>query len=130
VIGPRPVLPARWLLGIVVRVLPAHARDRYREEFRTELAELSVPAQIAQALSLLAGSVALRTALTSRELPTLGGTRRSWRCRLGRHRYIGRESDNPEMRGVGYLQCVRCGKRKDPPSYGVMSAVALGRGGG
>ena len=48
----------------------------------------------------------------------------------GRHRYIGKESDNPEMRGVGYLQCVRCGKRKDPPSYGVMSAVALGRGGG
>jgi len=124
------VLPARWLLGIVILVLPAHARDRYREEFRTELAELSVAAQIAQASSLLVGSVALRTALTSRELPTLGSTRRSWRCRLGRHRYIGKESDNPEMRGVGYLQCVRCGKRKDPPSYGPPLPTVIGISGG
>ncbi len=122
------MLPARWLLGIVVLVLPSHTRDRYREEFRTELAELSVAAQVAQALSLLAGSVALRAALSSQELPTLGSTRRDWRCRLGRHRYVGRESDNPEMRGVGYLQCVRCGKRKDPPSYGIMPPTALGIG--
>jgi len=130
VIGPRPVLPARWLLGIVVIVLPAHARDRYREEFRTELAELSVAAQVVQAFSLLVGSGALRVALSSREVSTLGNSRRDWRCRLGRHRYVGRDSDNPEMRGVGYLQCIRCGKRRDPPSYGVMPAVALGRGGG
>jgi hypothetical protein len=130
VIGPKPVLPARWLLAIVVMVLPAAARDRYREEFRTELAEVGVAAQVAQASSLLAGSVALRAALNSRAVPTLGPTRRDWRCRLGRHRYVGKESDNPEMRGIGYLQCIRCGKRKDPPSFGVMPAVALGRGGG
>jgi len=129
-VGPRPILPARWLLGIVVLVLPADARDRYREEFRTDIAEYAVAAQVTQALSLLAGSVALRAALSSRAAPTLGPTRRDWRCRLGRHRYVGRESDNPEMRGVGYLQCVRCGKRKDPPSFGVMPAVALGSGGG
>src|SRR6195952_5887277 len=82
-IGPRPVLPARWLLGIVVLVLPTHARDRYREEFRTEIAELAVAAQVAQAVSLLAGSVALRSALSSREAPTLGPTHRDWRCRVG-----------------------------------------------
>ena len=128
-IGPRPIPPARWLLGIVVLVLPAPARDRYREEFRTELAELGGLSQVAEAFSLLAGSVALRSALSSQELPVMGGARRDWRCRLGRHRYVGRESDNPEMRGVGHLQCVRCGERKDPPSYGVMPATAIGSGG-
>ncbi|MET0865519.1 MAG: hypothetical protein ABWZ98_14400, partial [Nakamurella sp.] len=84
-------------------VVPASSRDRYREEFRTELAELSVASQIAEALSLLAGSFALRAALNSQELPTLVEARRDWRCRLGRHRWVGRESDNPEMRGVGFL---------------------------
>jgi len=114
----------------VVLVLPAAARDRYREEFRTEIAEVAVAAQVAQALSLLAGSVALRAALNSHELPTLGSTRRSWRCRLGRHRYVGRESDNPEMRGVGYLECVLCGKKKDPPSYGPPPPTVIGFSGG
>ena len=53
-----------------------------------------------------------------------------WRCHVGRHHFVGRPDDNPEMRGGGYLQCSRCGKKKDIDSYGPMPGTALGAGGG
>ena len=114
----------------MLTVLPADARDRYREEFSTELAELGTVSQLVQSASLLVGSVSLRKALTDRDLPDAATVRVDWRCRLGRHRYVVRQDDNPEMRGRRYLRCTRCGKPKDPPSYGVMPPSALAAGGG
>ena len=130
VIGPRPFVPARWLIALVVVVLPPDVRDRYREEFSTELAELGPISQLTQSGSLLVGSISLRNALTDRDLPDMVAARVDWRCRFGRHRYVVRRDDNPEMRGRRYLRCTRCGKPKDPPSYGVMPPTALGAGGG
>jgi hypothetical protein len=51
-----------------------------------------------------------------------------WRCHLGRHHYVTKVDDNPEMRGQTYLECVRCGKKNDPPSYGPPPQTALGGG--
>jgi hypothetical protein len=129
VIGARPIAPARWLISLVVVVLPPDVRDRYREEFSTELAELGRLSQVTQSGSLLMGSISLRNALTDRDLPELGTARVDWRCRMGRHRFVMLQDDNPEMRGRHYLRCTRCGKPKDPPSYGVMPPTALGAGG-
>lgn len=50
------------------------------------------------------------------------------RCHLGRHHYVTKRDDNPETRGQAYLECTRCGKKDDPPSYGPMSGTALGGG--
>ena len=72
-IGPRPVLPARLLLVLAVLVVPALMRDRYREEFRSELSELRWPAQMWQAGSIVtyAGIAHQRMliGLTARQLP-------------------------------------------------------------
>lgn len=126
-IGPQPVLPARWLVALALLALPPAARDRYREEFRSELCELGAPAQLAQAAGLLAGAIPLRNALSERELPAaVVVDRRDWRCRIGRHRFVVRQDDNPEMRGRAYLRCTRCGKPKDPPSYGPAPMTTTG----
>ena len=129
-IGPHPVPPAAGVIALTVLVLPHDARDRYREEFRTELSELGALAQIGQAISLLAGSLALRQALQERDVLVVPQVKTEWRCRLGRHHYVGVQDDNPEMRGQAYLKCTRCGKPKDPPKYGPMPPTVLGAGGG
>ena len=36
------------------------------------------------------------------------------RCRVGRHSYVGRLEDNPELHGQRYQICVRCGVRFEP----------------
>ncbi len=119
-IGPRPVAPARWLLAVTVVVLPAgEIRDRYREEFRVELCEIGGGRQLYQAGTLLLGAFRLRSALVDRDLP-VAAPRPDWRCRVGRHRYLIVQDDNPEMRGRPYLRCARCGRPKDPPKYGPM----------
>ncbi|HEY5113892.1 MAG TPA: hypothetical protein VIJ00_00055 [Nakamurella sp.] len=51
-----------------------------------------------------------------------------WRCHLGRHHYAVKQDDNPEVRGQQYLECSRCGKKKDPPRYGPMPPSVLGPG--
>jgi len=52
-----------------------------------------------------------------------------WRCHLGRHHYQVMQDDNPEMHGQSYLECTRCGKKNDPPSYGQQSpGTAMGMG--
>jgi len=58
-IGPQPQPFARLLLMAVIRFLPAPSRDRYREEFRAEFAELGWSSQFFQAGTLLAGSFSL-----------------------------------------------------------------------
>jgi len=51
-----------------------------------------------------------------------------WRCHLRRHHYVVKLDDNPEMRGTAYLECARCGKKKDPNSYGPMPPGAVNPG--
>jgi len=58
-----------------------------------------------------------------------------WHCRMGRHHYEVVVDDNPEMRGQSYLECARCGKKKDPNSYEPLSqrgsmGMGMGIGGG
>ncbi|MET0865518.1 MAG: hypothetical protein ABWZ98_14395 [Nakamurella sp.] len=113
--GPQLVLPARGMVAASIVLLPSNARERYREEFRTELAELGFGQQMAQAGSLLVGAFALRRALQDRETALEEATPKSLLCRLGRHRYVRRNDDNPERRGRPYLRCIRCGNRFDPP---------------
>ena len=43
-----------------------------------------------------------------------------WLCHVGRHHYESKMDYNPEMRNQTYLECSRCGKKKDPPEYGPM----------
>ncbi|MGS0683659.1 hypothetical protein ACVBEQ_00655 [Nakamurella sp. GG22] len=117
-IGPQPQPFARILLAVVIRVLPAASRDRYREEFRAELAELSWSSQVFQAGTLLVGSFSLRKALRQVDVIDDLTVTKSWRCRLRLHHYLPVQDDNPEMRGRAYLRCDRCGKPKDPPEYG------------
>ena len=81
-IGPQPGAVARCLLWMTVAALPADARDRYREEFRTELCEYGPIAQIAQAASLLRGSIPLRQALKLRVVIPDDTPRIDWRCRV------------------------------------------------
>jgi len=133
-IGPRPHVPARWVLAVVVSVLPAGSRDRYREEFRAELAELGPLSQLFQAGTLLVGSVSLRKALSGMDVIedlTMGKT---WWCRLGRHHYLPVQDDNPEMPGRTFLRCSGCQKPKELPPPGearrktVFSFIASGGG--
>jgi len=125
VIGPRPHAPARLLLAVVVLVLPAASRDRYREEFRAELAELGWSSQFFQAGTLLAGSFSLRRALGQVDVIEDLTVAKSWRCRLGRHHYLPVQDDNPEMRGRPYLRCDRCDRPKDKKEYKPMPPGGL-----
>jgi hypothetical protein len=114
-IGPQPGPAARCLIAMTIVVLPADARDRYREEFRTELCELGLIAQIGVAASLLRGSIFLRRALMEREMITTEPRRVDWRCHLGRHHYVRKVDDNPDVHGQTYLECTRCGRHEDGP---------------
>ena len=113
--GPQLVVVARGMVAVSVALLPGNARERYREEFRTELAELTFRQQTVQAGSLVVGAVALRRALQDKENALEQATSKSLLCRLGRHRYVRRNDENPERRGLPYLCCVRCGYWYDPP---------------
>lgn len=103
------------MLALSVLVLPADSRDRYREEFRTELCELRAGQQVFQAASLLGGAIALRRALTERDVTVSVHRSKSWRCRLGRHQWVGRREADPELHGRLYLVCAGCGSYFEPP---------------
>lgn len=49
-----------------------------------------------------------------------------WRCHLGRHHYVRRLDDNPEVRGQTVLQCTRCGKHEDGPPVSASGPGAAG----
>jgi len=50
-----------------------------------------------------------------------------WRCHLGRHHYVRKLDDNPEMQGETYQECTRCGRheygRQDVPPLGPRAAA-------
>ena len=87
--GPHPVAPAAGLIALTVLVLPGDARDRYREEFRTELAELGPLSQFGQAASLLAGSISLASPCRSATWSLSKRSEEAGRCRMGLHHYVG-----------------------------------------
>ena len=97
--GPQPIAAARCILFLTVLVLPADARDRYREEFRGEISGLGAVAQLPESLSLLLGSDSLRSALKEREMTVTQPLKQDWRCHLGRHHFVVKPDDNPEVRG-------------------------------
>ena len=80
-----------------------------------------------QAGSLLVGAFALRKALQAREVPLQATPPKGLLCRVGRHRYVRRQDDNPERRGRPYLRCVRCGNRFDPPEPEIFDVEAYKR---
>ena len=109
-IGPQPIAPARWLVAVAVLALPTDARDRYREEFRTELCELGGPGQVSAAASLLRRCLSLRYALLNGQFAAQVMARRSMRCRLGRHDYTGqRDVDLDKEHHMSY-RCRHCGR--------------------
>lgn len=109
---PTPSVPAALLLTLAVRVVPAAERDRYDAEFRAELCSLTVRRQIATAASLLAGSFALRRALSDPEKGATMSTHKPLRCWV-HHDYQRFNDDNPENRRNQHLECARCGKFKE-----------------
>ncbi len=116
--GPQPIAAARCILFLTVLVLPADARDRYREEFRGEISGLGAVAQLPESLSLLLGSYSLRSALKEREMTVTQPLKQDWRCHLGRHHFIVKPDDNPEVRGQTVLECTRCGRHEDGKHVG------------
>jgi hypothetical protein len=50
-----------------------------------------------------------------------------WRCHLGRHHYVRKPDDNPEMHGATYQECTRCGRQEyggpDGPPLGPRAAA-------
>ena len=105
---PNPV--ARCLLWPAVQVLPRDHRDRYREEFRTELCELGGPGQVAAAASLLRGCLSLRYALLNGQFAAQVMARRSMRCRLGRHDYAGQRDVDLDKEHHTSYRCLQCGR--------------------
>src|SRR6478672_3573726 len=108
--GPRPNPVARWLVWPAVQVLPRDHRDRYREEFRTELCELGGPGQVAAAAGLLRGCLSLRYALLNGQFAAQVMARRSMRCRLGRHDYAGQRDVDLDKEHHTSYRCLQCGR--------------------
>ncbi len=116
-----PAVPARWAVAAVhlaSGALPAGpARDRYRQEFLSELYDLRRPRQAADTCGVLSRTWALRTALTSPVRPSSGDVmttptmRRPLLCALNlKHAWVIRSSDD----GHRYRVCRRCGRENNP----------------
>jgi len=93
-----------------VQVLPRDHRDRYREEFRTELCELGGPGQVAAAAGLLRGCLSLWYALLNGQSAAQVMARRSMRCRLGRHDYAGQRDVDLDKEHHTSYRCLQCGR--------------------
>ncbi len=115
---PTPLAAA--LIAPSVLPLPSGFRDRWSDEYRAEIIDLSRTRQIGEAASALSGFFALRSALTAdpEDSPVITT---SWSCRVGRHRYQRSErgqpnEDNPENSRSQHHECVNGGKIKDAPT--------------
>lgn len=114
---PTPGATASALVAISVLALPPACRDRYRDEFRAELVTLRRSRQIVEAVSLVAGSLALRRAVRGREQIDPLMPAKPLSCRLGKHSYVLVSDDNPENRRNMHKECVHCGKVKEIKEY-------------
>ena len=118
---PAPVAPAWWALAatrLATHALPAGAaRDRYRQEFLSELYDLRRARQAAYTCGVLSRTWALRTAVTSSVRPPSGDvmTTKTLRtpllCALNlKHAWVIRSTED----GSRYRVCRRCGRENDP----------------
>lgn len=103
---------AKVFLAIAVRLLPVQCRWRYTDEFDAELMSTARGRRPGYAVSILIGAPRLRWEL----LATLCGGRASLRCWLGRH-HDHRIHPNVEEPKVVALECLRCGRIRDPRQY-------------
>ncbi|MEO5747285.1 MAG: hypothetical protein ABIQ61_04945 [Ornithinibacter sp.] len=105
-------LIARWLLAVAVHLLPRQSRRRYEDEFDAELLSLPRPARPGYSVSVLGAAPRLRWSL----LATLSGGHASLRCWLGWHhdRIV---HPNPDEHLIIALECVSCGRVRDPRQY-------------
>ncbi len=110
---PTPLAAA--LIAMSVLPLPSGSRDRWSDEYRAEIFDLSRTRQILAAASAMSGSFALRSALIA-DPEGIPARMMSRSCRIGRHRYQTINQDNPENRKYRYRECVNCGKFKEGPT--------------
>ncbi len=113
---------ARAILGAAVEALPAEHRNRYQAEFMAELAFVPESDQRKYALRVLAGSLALRSALHDQpiaveEVFMMG---KPMRCRLHMHAWRVRHNEED---ATPYEQCVRCHAERDA-HLGYLGAIA------
>ena len=113
----RPGPLSSGLIVVTTRLLPAHARDRYYDEFRADLCYLPWTTRTAHAAGLLLGAFSLRRALKEHPMTTTAPTNVYWKCRIGRHHYRMVNDDNPENRRSTHLECMRCLKFKEIIEY-------------
>jgi hypothetical protein len=113
----RPGPLSSGLIVVTTRLLPAHARDRYYDEFRADLCYLPWTTRTAHAAGLLLGAFSLRRALKEHPMTTTAPTNVYWKCRIGRHHYRTVNDDNPENRRSTHLECMRCLKFKEITEY-------------
>lgn len=104
---------AAALISLSVLPLPAESRDRWRDEYRAEIVGLTRRRQVREAVSALAGCLALRSALRAADATAIAVTATRWPCRFGRHHYRTVNQDNPENRQYRMKECIHCGKIKE-----------------
>jgi hypothetical protein len=105
---------SRALIGLSVRGLSLDHQVRYREEFTAELDSLARSRQLRHAVSVLAGSIALRRSLVRTDPEAGIATARDWRCRLRWHHFQARSDPHVRPDGAAHpveiLECDRCGR--------------------
>jgi hypothetical protein len=105
----------RHTVRMATWVLPRATRDRYRQEFLAELYGLRRSRQLRHAFRVLSRCWALRAAINTPSDATAADMeivfprrrRRSLYCRLIRHYWVDRSSEDG---GSRYRECARCGK--------------------
>lgn len=130
----RPTKVAEAPVWMAASVLPAAARERYRDEFRAELCCLPPGRQLLEAAGMLRTSVALRAALQESDAFAPAVTRRSVACWWGIHHYELLNDGNEENRRSHHLECRSCHRIKEfgddyTPVGGGWLARAFGGGG-
>ncbi|QKE85248.1 hypothetical protein [Arthrobacter sp. NEB 688] len=103
---------ARLLLGCAVRLLPVASRWRYADELDAELFAMPARRRLGYAVSVLAGAPRLRWELVAVRC----GGRASARCWAGVH-HDRTLHPNREEPMIIALECVRCGRVRDPRQY-------------
>ncbi|MBB6628907.1 hypothetical protein H5V45_16385 [Nocardioides sp. KIGAM211] len=115
--------PSAAISGLAALLVPSYARDRYRAEFASELAELPASRRPGHALRLLVAAWPLRLAVLAAAAAHRGHPDPPLGCLLGlRHRWrVLRTSD-----GHPYRACRRCGLDDPHLARPVADGLAFG----
>ncbi len=125
----RPGHLAGGVIAVAVQMLPAEHRDRYSDELRADLCLVGKGRQMSYALGMLAGAPSLRHAVKAQDDESAARSVTYWKCRLGRHRYVVVNDDNPEFRASTHKECSRCLKFKEIKEYEHTDGAYLTGGG-